>query len=108
MPEYEIAFTLCEATVTVKFSDPAFTDKWWNPSKPSSPLSFLAIYAKLRYCILQIKNIFFSCKLLNAENSLAGESSRTSPFFNFGSRSSSTGSFTVAINIQDFTLYDFP
>ena len=33
MPEYEITFTLCEATVTVKSSDPAFTDKWWNTFK---------------------------------------------------------------------------
>ena len=34
MPEYEITLILRAATVTVKSSDPAFIDKWWNTLKP--------------------------------------------------------------------------
>jgi len=34
MPEYEKTFTLRAAAVTIKSSDPAFIDKWWNTFKP--------------------------------------------------------------------------
>jgi hypothetical protein len=34
MPEYQITFTLRDATVTVKSSGPVFIDKWWNAFKP--------------------------------------------------------------------------